>query len=197
MGYVDFYKTDFGRQVLEKELVYVMQELAPYKKILSIGSGPCVLEAGLQQIGGKKVVCLDSSRQMLEECPDFMETVHGEAKKLDFEDEEFDASLFVTSLEFVEDTDRALAETKRVVGKNGKVIALLLNPESSYFKEKSKKPGSYFNKIKQKDLKEIKNMFSKHFKEVEEEYFLGIEGENVFESSEEQKAAMFVLKGIK
>ncbi len=197
MSYLDFYKTDFGKQVLEKELVYVMQELANCKKILSIGSGPCVLEAGLHQIGGKKVVCLDSSKEMLKECPEFMETVLEDAKKTGFQDEEFDAILFVASLEFIEDADKALGEAKRVLSKKGKVLALVLNPASFYFKERSKKSGSYFNKIKHKNLEKIKNLFKKQFKEVETEYFLGITGEKVFESSDKEKAAILALKGIK
>jgi len=197
MAYADFYKTAFGKKVLEKELVYVMRELSGFERVISIGSGPCVLEAGLQQVFGKKMVCLDSSREMLEECPGFMETALGDAENMSFGEGEFDAALFVTSLEFVEDAGRALDEAKRVVRKEGKVLALVLNPESGYFREKSEKKESYFNKIRHKSLEKLSENFKKRFNGVEGEYFLGIQGEKVFESEDREKAAIFAIKGTK
>ncbi len=194
--YADFYKTGFGRKILEKELELVLVELGRSKRILSIGCGPGFLETGLMQISGAKVTGLDSSKEMLQQAPKELLTVLGSAEKMDFADREFDAVLFVTSLEFVDDYKKAVLESARILKPKGRVLILMLNPESDYFKEHMQKGDSYFKKVRHKNLNEIKKVVAKYFS-IEERYFLGIKGEEVFSSSDKKTASLFVMSGEK
>ena len=73
---------------------------------------------------------------------------------------------------------------------------MLLNPESEFFHEKRKNPDSYVNRIKHVNLKEIENVIAKFFS-IETEYFLGIEGIEIFQSRDSDTASLYVIKGIK
>jgi hypothetical protein len=71
---------------------------------------------------------------------------------------------------------------------------MLLNPKSEFFKEKTGKPSSYINKIKHTNLNKIEKTIAKYFS-VQTEYFLGIKGENIFQSRSSDLASLYVIKG--
>jgi len=50
-------------------------------------------------------------------------------------------------------------EIARVTKHNGTILVMLLNPKSEYFREEIKKPGDYFKRIKQTNLKEIRDPY--------------------------------------
>jgi ubiquinone/menaquinone biosynthesis C-methylase UbiE len=98
---------------------------------------------------------------------------------MDFADCSFDAVIYVASIQFIKRYKEAIKQTARVLRSGGKLLAMLLNPQSQFFKEKSNNPTSYVNKIKHTDLTEIERTIAEYFS-VKTEYFLGIKGTEIF-----------------
>ena len=73
---------------------------------------------------------------------------------------------------------------------------MLLNPQSAFFKEKTKNPNSYINKIKHTDLKKIEKVIAEGFF-IETEYFLGIKRTEIFQSDESSLAGLYIINGTK
>ena len=193
---MNFYRTEFGKKILEEELKYVSKALTGCKKILSVGCGPGFLETELMKRGTHEITGLDISEEMLEQVSNPLETVLGTAEKLPFKNETFDAVLFVTSLEFIDDYEKAVLEASRVLQSNGKIVVLILNPDSNYFKEKLKKEISYFHKIKHTNLDELCSFLKKCFF-IEDEYFLGIKDKIIFSSCDKRIASLYAIRGVK
>ena len=125
-----------------------------------------------------------------------MRTVIGTAENMEFEDASFDAAIFVASLQFIEDYRSAIAEAARVLRPSGKIVVMLLNPESAYFKENTKAPDSYMSKIKHRDLAQLKKVMKEYYS-VQTEYYLGIKGKEIFPSSDPAVASLYIINGIK
>jgi ubiquinone/menaquinone biosynthesis C-methylase UbiE len=102
----------------------------------------------------------------------------------------------VTTLEFVENYEKAIDEVARVLVPRGKLVVMTLNPESKYFKDHVQKEDSYFRKIKHTNLKEIERCIQKLFV-ASGEYFLGLQGVDVFDTKDKSLAALYTIKGIK
>ncbi|MBD3209941.1 methyltransferase domain-containing protein [Candidatus Micrarchaeota archaeon] len=195
-SYLESCQSDFWKGVFREELGYLVKELKGYQNVLSVGCGPAIIELGLQE-EGFDVTGLDVSEEALEGAPDRIRTVVGSAEDMEFDDAGFDAVIFVASLQFIENYQKALQETERVLRPDGKLIVMLLNPESEFFREKRKQADSYVNKIRHPRLAPIEGKVRTHFACVETEYFLGVEKKNIFESKEPDLAALYVLKGKK
>jgi len=193
--YLQSCKTEFWKKVFKAELDYILRELNGAKDVLSVGCGPAIIEAGLAE-HGFNVTGLDISREALGCAPDTVRTVAGSAEKMDFTDACYDAVIYVASLQFIEKYKEAIKQTARVLRTGGKLLALLLNPESEFFKEKTGNPASYINKIKHTDLAEIERTIAEHFS-VQTEYFLGIKGQQILESQNPNLASLYVIKGKK
>jgi ubiquinone/menaquinone biosynthesis C-methylase UbiE len=193
--FVRFYKSDFGRKVLAREANYLKKELKERKKILDIGCGIGYFEEMLPELN---IIGLDNSREMLEEArkSSGKKFVFGDAEHLDFPEESFDGAFMVTTLEFLDDYKKVVDEVVRVLEPKGKFVAMILNPESEYFKSHMHKADSYFRKIKHTNLKEIKCYISKFFA-MTGEYFLGIRGQEVFDTRDKNLASLYVVKGVK
>jgi ubiquinone/menaquinone biosynthesis C-methylase UbiE len=121
--------------------------------------------------------------------------VLGDAQDLDFANQSFDAIFMVTTLEFVENYKKAVEEATRVLAPKGKLVIMMLNPESEYFKSHMSKENSYFRRIRHTNLKGVKNYISKFFG-TSEEYFLEIKNQEVF-TTNKKSSALYVVKGIK
>ena len=193
--YLQSCKTEFWKKVFKAELDYILRELKGTKDILSIGCGPAIIEAGLAE-HGFNVTGLDISKEALGCAPDTVRTVAGSAEKMDFASLSFDAVIYVTSVQFIENYKEAIKQSARVLRSGGKLLVMLLNPESEFFKEKAKNPDSYINKIKHTDLREIERTIAEYFS-VKTEYFLGIKGTKVFQSRNSNAASLCVIKGTK
>ena len=76
------------------------------------------------------------------------------------------------------------------------LLAMLLNPEAEFFKDKMAQPGSYVRRIKHANPAEIEAKAIEFFA-VETEYFLGIKDRDIFESQRPDLASIYVIKGIK
>ncbi len=193
--FVRFYKSDFGKKILTREANYLKNELKDRKRILDIGCGIGYFEEMLSKLN---IIGLDSSREMLEEARkrSGKKFVLGDAKHLDFPDGYFDGAFTVTTLEFIDDYKKVVDEMVRVLKPGGKFVAMILNPESEYFKSHMHKADSYFRKIKHANLKEIESYISKFFATTGE-YFLGIRSQEVFDTRDKNLAALYVVKGVK
>ena len=94
------------------------------------------------------------------------------------------AVLFIATLEFLDDYKKAVREAYRVTKPNGKILAMILNPESEYFKEHAQRESSYFRRVRNTNIREIRDYISGFYKITGGGYFLGIRGQEVFESSD-------------
>lgn len=193
--FVKFYEGDLGKEVLRREAGYLRNELKGRRRILDIGCGIGSFEEILPELN---IIGLDGSEEMLEEARkrSNKKFVLGDAEDLDFPEKSFDAVFMITTLEFVENYKKAIDEAARILVPGGKLVVMMLNPESEYFKSHVQKKDSYFRKIKHTNLKEIERYIQKSFV-ASGEYFLGIQGVNVFDTNDKNLAALYVIKGIK
>ena len=177
------------------ELDYILKELTGAKDILSVGCGPAIIEAGLSE-HGFNVTGLDISKEVLDRAPDRVRTVVGSAENMDFAPQSFDAVIYVTSIQFIERYEEAIKRSARVLRPGGRILLMLLNPESAFFKKRTENPDSYVNKIRHRNLREIEVEVAKYFS-IRTEYFLGIEGMKVFQSGDSHCASLYVIKGTR
>lgn len=194
--YIRFCDSNFGRKVMKREAEYVYNELKDYEKILDLGCGIGSFEQNLSSLN---IIGLDSSKEMLNEAKKRTDKtfVLGNAEHLGFKDSMFDAVFTVTTLEFLDNYQRTIEEMVRVTKEQGKVLAMMLNSRSEYFREEVKKPHDYFRRIKHINLKEIRNCISQFYNIIKEENFLGIIGQHVFDTNDKRDASLFVVVGIK
>ncbi|MEE8570271.1 MAG: methyltransferase domain-containing protein, partial [Candidatus Bathyarchaeia archaeon] len=103
----------------------------------------------------------------------------------------------VTTLEFLDEYRKAIKEIVRVTKPKGKLLVMMLNPQSEYFRENVQKPGDYFQRIKHTNTEEIRDYVSRFYEISKEEFFLGIQEQRVFKTDDEKLASLYVLVGIK
>ena len=194
--FVRSWESDFGQNILEKEAEYVYQELGGCQRILDVGCGIGSFE---QRLATLDITGLDASEEMLKEARKRSNKtfVLGNAESLDFGDSSFDAVFYVATLEFLTDYQRAIQEAYRVTKPNGKLLVMMLNPESEYFHEHFQRTDSYFRRIKHTDLREVEKSIARFYHITKEEYFLGIKGQQVFDTSDKRYASLHVLVGKK
>jgi len=197
--YVQFYSTKLGKKILEQEARFVDEKLIGCKKVLSIGCGPALLEARIHRLHpDMNIIGLDSSKDMIKHASKEVFIVLGDAQQLDFEDKRFDAILFVTSLEFIENFQQVIKETHRVLRLKGLLLVLMLNPYSRYFQEKYNTNNSYIQKnIKHTNINKIQKAISQYFIIKNEGYFLGITEQCIVDTNDQSVASLYVLEGEK
>ncbi len=194
--YVRFCDSEFGKTIMKKEAEYIYNELGKYGKILDIGCGIGSFEKNLPSFN---IIGLDVSEEMLEEARKRSDKtfIQGNVEELQFQDSIFDAVFTVTTLEFLDDYKKAVTEIARVTKPQGKIVVMMLNTKSEYFMENVERPGDYFQKIQHTNTKEIRDYASRFYVISKEELFLGIQGQRVFETDDENLASLYVLVGIK
>jgi len=194
-AYLQSCQSPFWQRVFQYEIVYLEQQLEGCRRVLSVGCGPAIIEAELAR-RGFELTGLDVSAQALSCAPDSLRTVAGRAEEMPFGDAFYDAVVFVVSLQFVDDYRAAIDEAWRVLRPAGRLIALLLNPQSAFFLEKSNDPASYIQQIKHTDNEAILAAVKRRFK-TQTEYCLGIRDKRIFASNDPAKAALFCITGEK
>lgn len=187
--------TDFWQAVFQAEIEYLAEHLEGCEDVLSVGCGPAVIESALSD-QGFRVTGLDVSSEALSRAPDSIRTVAASAEDMPFPEASFDAVIYVASLQFIENYAMAVKKTARVLRPNGRLIVMLLNPESSYFKERYQDPGSYVRRIRHPGLNAIENVVAEYFS-LQTEFFLGIKEDDVFESRDASDAALYIIRGTK
>ncbi len=194
--YVRFCDSEFGKTIMKQEAEYIYNELSKYGKILDVGCGIGSFEKNLPSLN---IIGLDVSEEMLEEARKRSDKtfIQGNVEELQFQDSIFDAVFTVTTLEFLDDYKKAVTEITRVTRPQGKIVVMMLNTKSEYFMENVKRLGDYFQKIKHTNTQKIRDYASRFYVISKEELFLGIQGQRVFESDDENLASLYVLVGIK
>lgn len=187
--------TDFWQQIFRAELDYLLRYLKGSRDILSIGCGPAIIEAGLSE-QGFNVTGLDISPEALACAPTSVRTIMVRAEEMAFADSCFDAAIYVTTLQFLDDYVKVLEATTRTLRPKGRLIVMLLNPESAFFEKRASTPDSYVRNIKHTDLTKIEETITKNF-QIQTEYFLGVRGVEIFESQDPLEAALYVIRGIR
>jgi ubiquinone/menaquinone biosynthesis C-methylase UbiE len=193
--YLQSCRTEFWRNVFRAELDYLLQHLEGSKEVLSVGCGPAILEAGLSE-RGFRVTGLDVSQEALACAPDHIRTIAGRAEDMDFPESSFDAVIYVASLQFIEDYRKAIEKTAQVLRPAGKLIVMLLNPQSAFYKEKAQDPASYVRKIRHTNLEEMEREIAEHF-QIQTEYFMGVRDGNIFRSQATDEASLYVIRGTR
>jgi ubiquinone/menaquinone biosynthesis C-methylase UbiE len=188
-------QTDFWKAVFQAEIEYLLQHLVGNKDVLSVGCGPAFIESALSE-RGFRVTGLDVSQEALDRAPDNIRTVAARAEDMPFPESSFDAVIYVASLQFIEDYRKAIKKTAHVLRPDGKLVVMLLNPESDFFKGRFHDPHSYVRKIRHANLKAIEDVIAEHFA-VQSEFFLGIEGDTIFESRNAADAALYIIRGTR
>jgi len=188
--YLRFYTTPLGRAILSSELELVERELAGCGLVLDVGCGPGVFEMHTAM----SMVGLDVDRAMLELAAQHDRFVQGTAEKLPFREDSFGAVVFITSLEFVQDVGAALTEACRVLKDGGKLLAMVLNPNTEYFKSGVRR-GGYFTRVRASP-EDVLRKARAHF-DVGCSYWLGISEEGVYETDEPEEGSLCVIRGVK
>jgi ubiquinone/menaquinone biosynthesis C-methylase UbiE len=194
--FVRFCDSLLGKQILRKEAAYIYNELQGSETILDVGCGIGSFEQHLPTLN---IIGLDISEDMLEEARKRSDKtfIQGNATDLEFHDSTFDAVFTVTTLEFLDDYQKAVQEIARVTNPRGKLVVMMLNPHSEYFRENVRRPGDYFQRIKHTNTKEMREYVSRFYVIRKEDLFLGIQGEQVFKTDDENFASLYVLVGTK
>ncbi len=193
--YIRFCESSFGANLMAKEADYLRNELKGRRKILDVGCGIGTFEQRLPELD---IIGVDRDKEMIETARARTPNTYclADAGRLPFRDTSFDALFYVTSLEFTDDYKGAIEEAVRVLKPEGKLVAMVLNPESGYFKTHYSKQGSYFRRIRHKDPKKMVEYIGRRFN-LQTNYFLGIDGEKIFDTQNKRYASLFIIKGIK
>jgi len=195
--FIKFYESRFGMEIMNIESNYIGEWFKSCNRILDVGCGIGSIEERLSNLN---ILGIDKSKEMLIEAKRRSDKIfiQARAESLPFRNESFDGIFYLTTLEFIPNYEIALKEAHSALSKNGKFLAMILNPESEYFKYHMKSKNSYFRRVKHLDLGDIKNSVSNYFM-VEDEYFLGINvnKERIFATNDRRYAALYVLKGQK
>jgi ubiquinone/menaquinone biosynthesis C-methylase UbiE len=186
--------TEFWQNIFRTEADYLAQCLSGCTEVLSVGCGPASVE-GMLSARGFRVTGLDISAEALGSAPAGVRTVTASAEAMPFPSASFDAVIFVVSLQFIADYQKALAQTARVLRRGGRLIILLLNPSSTFFQERLTRPDSYVRQIRHRNLPEIERAVAGLF-DMQTEYFLGIKGTTILEC-QDSSAALYVINGVR
>lgn len=195
-NFIEFCDSEFGKKIMAAEALFIKKYLKGCKNILDVGCGIGIFEQLLPDLN---ITGLDSSKLFLTEAKKRSEKkfIAGNADDLPFKDGEFDGLFCVTTLEFIEDYKAVVREMSRVLQPGGKIVVMMLNHYSEYFKEHTKSRASYFNRIKHRNMHIIRSYSLNFFKLDRRRYFLGIQQGRIFDTEDERLAALTVISGTK
>ena len=95
---------------------------APGPRLADIGGGTGNYALALSREGWDPVVVDRSAEMLARAAAKGLETVKADAQRLPFEDESFDAAMMVSMLHHVEDRRAALAEARRILRVEGRLV---------------------------------------------------------------------------
>jgi len=192
-SFVRFCESEFGAAIMDREAAYVKQHVATDDRLLDVGCGIGSLEA---RFPAHEIVGVDRSAAMVRAARDRVSTpvVRGDATALPVATGSVDAVVFVSTLEFIPDVDAVLTEATRVLASDGTLVALVLNTRSEYVQSNLERAGSYFQRMVHRDSEAVTETVLEHV-DGEREFFLGISGDDVFESTTPTTAALSAVVG--
>jgi ubiquinone/menaquinone biosynthesis C-methylase UbiE len=192
-SFVRFCESEFGTAVMDREADYVKQHVTPDDRILDVGCGIGSLE---ERFAGYAITGLDRSKAMIrtarQRAPG--QFLVGDARALPIRTGAFDAVVFVATLEFVPDVESVLAEAIRVLDSDGTFVGLVLNTKSEYVHSNLQREGSYFQRMIHRDSDALVERV-RNYVVGTKEYFFGIDGETVVESSDPATATVTAVVG--
>ena len=97
-------------------------EGAPGRRLLDVGGGTGNYAFALKREGWEPVVVDRSTQMLAQAAAKGLETVEADAQRLPFEDESFDAATMISMLHHVEDPGAALAEARRILRFEGRLV---------------------------------------------------------------------------
>ncbi|KAA0015384.1 hypothetical protein B6U81_07165 [Thermoplasmatales archaeon ex4484_30] len=168
MNYDEFFSTPLGKKILEEEARYVAKNLEG-EIAVSIGCGTGIIERRIMEIKKVEIVGVELDDEMIKMASKRIEVIKADATALPFKNASFDNAIFITSLEFIEDYRKTIDEAYRILKKEGKIVAILLNTSSSYFKERYERGGYIKRNIKHLDVNKIEEYIRKRFSVEKEE----------------------------
>ncbi|MBS3802372.1 MAG: class I SAM-dependent methyltransferase [Candidatus Thermoplasmatota archaeon] len=167
--------------------------------MVSIGCGPAVIEETLYQIRNDLTVfTLDKNKEMLSFVPSYLHPIQADAEKIPIKSAIADILICITSLEFMSNPKQSLHEIYRIIKPNGIFLALLLNPDSTYVKQKISEGKSYIGRnLQQKTHHVIISTITRLFNQYESKVDLYIENNKIKEESSPNNARLLIMKAIK
>ena len=191
--YTEACSTPFWQEIFMAECDYLMRHLSVTDQILSVGCGPAVIERMLVA-HGYSVTGIDVSEPALLDAKGTLPVVTGSAEALPFPDKTFDVVLYIASLQFVDSIKDALEQTARVLKPKGKLLALLLNPNSTFIQERYGNQSSYVSTIKHPVLADVLQCIQQRFS-YSGEYYLGIDADNQLNTTSQDPAntALYIV----
>ncbi|WP_136591398.1 class I SAM-dependent methyltransferase [Salinigranum halophilum] len=192
-SFIRFCESGFGTAVMDREAAYVKQHIAADDRILNVGCGIGSLE---ERFLDYEIVGLDRSEEMIHAARNRVSAsfVLGDATALPIATASVDTVVFISTLEFIPDIDAVLTEATRVLDTDGTLVALVLNTRSEYVQSNLQREGSYFQRMVHRDSEALAETILEYV-EGEQEFFLGISSEEVFESSDPTTAAISAVVG--
>jgi ubiquinone/menaquinone biosynthesis C-methylase UbiE len=192
-SFIRFCESEFGSAVMNREAAYVNQHVAADDRILDIGCGIGSLE---ERVPNHKIIGLDRSEAMIRAARERVSApfVLGDATALPIANGSVDVVVFVSTLEFIPDIDAVLTEATRVLASDGTLVTLVLNTRSEYVQANLQREGSYVQRMVHQDSGELEDTILEYV-DGDQEFFLGISDEEVFESSDPTAAAISAVVG--
>jgi len=192
-SFIRFCESEFGTAVMDREAAYVKQHVGADDRILDVGCGIGSLE---ERFPDHEMIGVDRSEAMIQAARDRVSAplVLGDATALPIATASVDAVVFVSTLEFIPDSDAVLAEATRVLTSEGVLVALVLNTRSEYVRSNLQREGSYFQRMVHRDSEVLTDTILEYV-EGEQEFFLGISDEQVFESADPSNATISAVVG--
>jgi ubiquinone/menaquinone biosynthesis C-methylase UbiE len=192
-GFVRFCGSDFGSAVMDREAAYVKDHVGSTGTILDVGCGIGSLE---ERFTSYDIVGVYRSAAMVRTARERVPVpfIQGDARSLPIPTGVIDTVVFVATLEFIPDVDAALAEATRVLEPDSRVIALVLNTQSTYVQSNLQREGSYFQRMAHQDTDALVERI-REYVDGKQEYFLEISDETVVESSAPGTAAVRAVVG--
>lgn len=188
-------QSNFWKTIFRVETEYLAENLKNSKNVVSIGCGPAIIEQALSN-NGFNLTGVDISGEILKLAPDNIKKIVSKAEYLPFNYFSFDAAIYIASLQFIQDYKKSIEEAYSILKPGGKIIVILLNPQSAFFKKKLLEPDSYINMIKHQDIETIQYMIAEKF-DVVSEYMIGVDDNSIYESQNQDEAILFTIRGTK
>ncbi|WP_247381714.1 class I SAM-dependent methyltransferase [Halorientalis brevis] len=192
-SFIRFCESEFGTAVMDREARYVKEQVSGADRILDVGCGIGSLE---ERFPEREILGLDRSATMLHAARDRVAApfIRGDATALPIATASVDAVVCISTLEFIPDIDAVLTEAARVLDSDGTLVTLLLNTHSEYVQSNLQRDGSYFQRMVHRDSAKLADTILEYV-DGEQEFFLSISDEEIFESADPAKAAISAVVG--
>ncbi len=161
MKYDNFFFSPLGKRIMKVEAKFITKHIKGVS--LSIGCGTGIIEKEIEKTANAKIIGIEIDDGMLSIAKERIDVIKANAMALPFKNSSIDTIFFIASLEFIYDYKKAIDEAYRVLKNDGKLMAILLNTSSSYFKQRYEKGGYIRKNIKHLDISAIFKYMKRYF----------------------------------